>query len=96
MATAGQRPSREAGAAGFTCMPCVRDRKLLHPRGAPRAPLGRGGLSQTLDGVSLEAVGASLGRSPLGEGVSLSTPAELPACLLSGSFPLGKLPYSPA
>lgn len=54
------------------------------------------GLSQTLDRVSLETVGASLGALTVG-GVSL-TPSRRKAPSLSSLefLPLGKLPYSPA
>lgn len=79
-------------------MPCVHDWKLLHQPGAPQAPLGPGeisldmtGLSRTLDGVSLEAVGASLGRSPW-EGCHAPSPPSSQPVFSRGPFPLGSFP----
>lgn len=90
----------DPGAARFARVLCVHNRKLLHRLGTPWAPLGRVDISTDVPGHSwtLDAVGASLGHSPWGGpwGLSLSVPAELPACLFLGFFPLGKLPYGPA
>lgn len=56
----------DPGAAGFARVLCVRNRKLLHWLGTPRAPLGRVDVSTDVPGHSqtLDPVGASLGRSP--------------------------------
>lgn len=98
---AGQQPGRQAGAARSPRVPCVHDWKLLHQPGASGAPGSRGhlpgrdgALPDTRRGVP-GGGGGQPGALTVG-GVSPSVPAELPACLLSGFLPLGKLPYSPA